>query len=133
MTYVYVYEHEDVCDGVCGSELCDGGGGVESCISVISEMVDNLAKRYCSATAVPSREFVTQTDKPGKHSFRRSDRWVITVRVWWLWHCNLILRNSANLKNQYNIENKIAADVHGLNNFHTHTVDIEYILLTYSA
>ena len=54
------------------------------------------------------------------------------MRVWWLWHCNLILRNPANLKNQYNIENTIAAGVQGLNNFHTHTVDIEYILLTYS-
>ena len=29
MTYVYVYEHKDVCEGVCGSETCDGGGGGE--------------------------------------------------------------------------------------------------------
>ena len=26
VTYTYVYEHEDVCEGVCGSEACDGGG-----------------------------------------------------------------------------------------------------------
>ena len=29
MTYVYVYEDVDVCDGVCGSEAFDGGGGGE--------------------------------------------------------------------------------------------------------
>ena len=29
MTYVYVYEDADVCDGVCGGEAFDGGGGGE--------------------------------------------------------------------------------------------------------
>ena len=48
MSYVYVYEHEDVCDGVCG-----GSFG----ISGISGMVDSSVKRLCSATGVPSEEF----------------------------------------------------------------------------
>ena len=65
---MYVYEHEDVCDGVCGGEACDGGGVCESGISGISEMVDSSAKRFCSATGVPSSEFVTHTDKSGKNT-----------------------------------------------------------------
>ena len=59
VTYVYVYEHDDMGEGVCGSEACDRGGGGESGISVISETVDSSAKRICSATGVPSRGFVT--------------------------------------------------------------------------
>ena len=51
VTYVYVYGHMCmcmdmrmcVCEGVCGSEACGGGGGE----SGISE-----AKRFCSATGV---------------------------------------------------------------------------------
>ena len=39
---------------VCG-EACDGGGGSESGISGISEMVDSSAKQFCSTTGVPSR------------------------------------------------------------------------------
>ena len=32
MTYVYVYEDVNVCDGVCGGEAFDGGGrGVNHC------------------------------------------------------------------------------------------------------
>ena len=68
VTYVYVYKHEDVCEGMCGSEACDRGVGGESGISGISETVDSSAKRFCTATGVPSREFVTQTDKSGKYS-----------------------------------------------------------------
>ena len=42
-----MYEHEDVCDGVCGGKAIDGGGGGELGISGISEMVDsNLFLRY---------------------------------------------------------------------------------------
>ena len=37
MTYVYVYEDEHVCDGVCG----DGSGDGELGISGISEVVDS--------------------------------------------------------------------------------------------
>ena len=49
VTYVYVYEHEDMCEGVCGGEACDGGGGGgESGITGISEKVDSSAKRFCS-------------------------------------------------------------------------------------
>ena len=72
----------------------DGGGGGELGISRISEMVESSSKRLCSATGVPSAESVIHTDKSDKkYSFRmRSDRWMITVRVWWWWHSNLILR-----------------------------------------
>ena len=52
----YVYEDEDVCDGVCGGEAFAGGGGGELGISVIAEMVNSSAKRLCSATGVPSEE-----------------------------------------------------------------------------
>ena len=55
VTYVYVYEHEDVCEGVCAGEACDAGGSGVSGISGISEMVDSSAKRFCSVTGVPSR------------------------------------------------------------------------------
>ena len=69
MTYAYVYEHEDVGDGVCDGEAFDGGGGGgELGISGISEMVDNSAKRLCSATGVPSEELVTHTDRSGKNT-----------------------------------------------------------------
>ena len=75
---------------VCGGEAFDGGGGGELGISGISEMVESSSKRLCSATGVPSEESVIHTDK---YSFKvRSDRWMITVRVWWWWHSNLILR-----------------------------------------
>ena len=50
MTYVYVFEDVDVCDGVCGGEAFDGGGGGELGISEISEMVESSSKRLCSAT-----------------------------------------------------------------------------------
>ena len=55
----------------------------------------------------------------------RSDRWMITVRVWWLCHSNLILRYPENMKNQYNI-NKLQYRQRD-------TVDIEYTILTYPA
>ena len=57
---------------------------------------------------------------------------MITVRVWWLWHSNLILRYPGNMENQYNMKNTIT-DEHGLNNCRTHTADIESTILTYSA
>ena len=59
MTYVYVYEDEDV----CGSDACDGGGGDELGISGISEMVDSSAKPLCSAAGVPAEESVIHTDR----------------------------------------------------------------------
>ena len=62
MTYVYVYEDVDVCDGMCGGEAFDGGGGGELGISGISEMVESSSKRLCSATGVPSEESVIHTD-----------------------------------------------------------------------
>ena len=58
MAYVYVYEDVDVCDGVCGGEAFDGGGGGELGISGISEMVESSSKRLCSATGVPSTTHV---------------------------------------------------------------------------
>ena len=66
MTYVYVYEDVDVCDGVCGGEAFDGGG--ESGISGISEMVESSSKRLCSATGVPSAESVIHTDNSDKNT-----------------------------------------------------------------
>ena len=68
MTYVYVYEDVDVCDGVCGGEAFDGGGGGELGISVISEMVESSSKRLCSVTGVPSEESVIHTDKSDKNT-----------------------------------------------------------------
>ena len=68
MTYVYVYEDVDVCDGVCGGEAFDGGGGGELGISGISEMVESSSKRLCSATGVPSAESVIHTDKSDKNT-----------------------------------------------------------------
>ena len=69
MTYVYVYEDVDVCDGVCGGEAFDGGGGGgELGISGISEMVESSSKRLCSATGVPSAESVIHTDKLDKNT-----------------------------------------------------------------
>ena len=50
---MYVYEHEDVCDGVVVRHLMGDGGSGELGISGISEMVDSSAKRFCSATGVP--------------------------------------------------------------------------------
>ena len=59
---------------------------------------------------------------------------MITVRVWWLWHGNLILRYPRNMENQYKIwKNTITTDEHGLNNSRTHTIDIECTILTYPA
>ena len=52
---------------------------------------------------------------------------MITVRVWWLWHSNLILRYPGNM------ENTITTDEHRMNNSRTHTVDIECTILTYPA
>ena len=68
VTYVNVYEDVDVCDGVCGGEAFDGGGGGELGISGISKMVESSSKRLCSATAVPSEESVTHTDKLDKNT-----------------------------------------------------------------
>ena len=68
MTYVYVYEDVDVCEGVCGGEPFDGGGGGELGILGISEMVGSSAKRLCSATGVPSEESVIQTDKSDENT-----------------------------------------------------------------
>ena len=70
MTYVYVYEDVDVCDGVCGGEAFDGGGGGggELGISGISEMVGSSSKRLCSAIGVPSEESVIHTDKSEKNT-----------------------------------------------------------------
>ena len=54
-------------------------------------MVGSSSKRLCSTTGVPSVIHTDKSDK--KYSFRmRSDRGMVTVRVWWLWHSNLILR-----------------------------------------
>ena len=63
-----MYEDEDVCDGVCGCEAFDGGGGGELGISGNSEMVDSSAKRLCSATGVPSEESMMHTDKSDKNT-----------------------------------------------------------------
>ena len=68
MTYVYVYEDVDVCDGVCVGEAFDGGGGGELGISRISEMVESSSKRLCSAAGVPSEESVIHTDKSDKNT-----------------------------------------------------------------
>ena len=68
MTYVYVYEDEDVCDDVYGDEAFDGVVGGELGISGIFEMVDSSAKRLCSATGVPSEELVIHTDRSGKNT-----------------------------------------------------------------
>ena len=54
MTYVYVYENEDVCDGVCGGEAFDGGGGGGGGGGELGIS----GKRLCSATGVPSEELV---------------------------------------------------------------------------
>ena len=53
MTHVYVYEDEDVCDGVCGVQAFDGGGGGGEL--GISEMLESSVKQLCSATGVPPR------------------------------------------------------------------------------
>ena len=68
MTYVYVYGDVDVCDGVCGGEAFDGGGGGELGISGISEMEESSSKRLCSATGVPSDESVILTDNSDKNT-----------------------------------------------------------------
>ena len=65
MTYVYVYEDVDVCDGVCGGGAFDDGGGG---ISGISEMEESSSKRFCSETGVPSEESVIHTDKSDKNT-----------------------------------------------------------------
>ena len=61
MTYIYVYEDVDVCDGVRGGEAVDGAGG-ELATSGISEM------RLCSATGAPSEESVMHTDRSNKNT-----------------------------------------------------------------
>ena len=68
VTYVYVYEDVDVCDGVCSGDAFDGGGGGELGISGISEMVGSSAKRLCRATGVPSEESVIHTDRLDKNT-----------------------------------------------------------------
>ena len=64
VTYLYVYEDVDVCDG----EAFDGGDGGELGISGISEMVESSSKRLCSATGVPSAESVIHIDKSDKNT-----------------------------------------------------------------
>ena len=68
MAYAYVYEDVDVCDGVCGGEAFDGGGGGELGISGISQMEESSPKRFCSATGVPSEESVIHTDNSDKNT-----------------------------------------------------------------
>ena len=64
----------------------------------------------------------------------RGDRRMIMVRVWWLWHSNLILRYPENRKlNTICEKNTITTDEHGLNNSRTHTIDIKCTILTYPA
>ena len=60
VAYVYVYEDVDVCDGVCGGEAFDFGGG--------GELVESSSKRLCSATGVPSEELVIHTDQSDKNT-----------------------------------------------------------------
>ena len=62
-----MHEDVDVCDGVCGGEAFDGGGGGELGISGISEMVESSSKQLCSVTGVPPEESVTHTDKSDKN------------------------------------------------------------------
>ena len=68
MAYVYVYEDVDVCDGVCGGEAFDGGGGGELGISGISEMVESLIEAVMQRDWCPSAESVIQTDKSDKNT-----------------------------------------------------------------
>ena len=129
-----VCEHEDVCEGVCGGEAFDVGGGGDLGISGISEMVDSSVKRFCSATDVRPLGGITNTNRYIRQNtvlgWGVMDKLMITVRVWWLWHSNLILRCPENMEYQYNKKNTITTDEHGLNNPRTHTVDIECTILT---
>ena len=128
------------CSGDGRSEIGEGGSvtyvyvcmNTRMCVVVDQESQGFLrrlvAQRsgFAAQLSVPSREFATQTDKSGKYSFRmRSDRWMI------MWHSNLIPRYENSIQ-QYK-KMTIAADGHRLNNSHTHTIDIEYTILTYPA